>query len=57
MKTYNISQEGGGGFEKCQKSVTYYLNGPLIDISTFHNPLTRQTADRVQYLQSDKNDI
>ena len=24
-----MSQGGGGGSEKCQKSVTYYLNGPL----------------------------
>ena len=23
---------GGGGSEKCQKSVTYYLNGPELNV-------------------------
>jgi hypothetical protein len=29
-----MSHGGGGGSKKCGKSVTYYLNGPLIRIKT-----------------------
>ncbi len=30
-------QGGGGGSKKCEKSVTYYLNGPLKPITAKNN--------------------